>query len=225
MDISKNLKEIRKVNNLSQDEVANILLITKEDYIKIESGNNDISLNQLEMLANFYGLTVQELLYGKQNLEKFKDMYLYVLSIFKNGIPKTKLAKLLYLADFRHFYENLEPMSGVNYRCKTFGPLAYAFLSLTEEMVEKGQIKMEYSSNNEDIIISSKTNKPSLSSLTEMEKEEIKEVCELWKDIPTQEIVNYTHSQKPWMSCKDNEIIPYFLILQEEPDHVYQPIS
>lgn len=113
MDVSKNLKELRKINNLSQEEVANILLITKEDYIKIESGNNDISLNQLEMLASFYGLTVQELIYVKQNLEKFKDMYLYVLSIYENGIPKTKLAKLLYLTDFRHFYENLEPMSGV----------------------------------------------------------------------------------------------------------------
>lgn len=84
---------------------------------------------------------------------------------------------------------------------------------------------MEYSSNNEDIIFTSKTDKPSLSSLTEMEKEEIKEICELWKDIPTQEIVNYTDSQKPWMSCKDNEIIPYTLILQEEPDRVYQQIS
>jgi len=57
--------------------------------------------------------------------------------------------------------------------------------------------------------------------LSDLEKREIDEICEAWKDANTQTIVNFTHHQKPWMACRPNEIIPYELILQEDPNHVY----
>jgi len=53
----------------------------------------------------------------------------------------------------------------------------------------------------------------------------IKQICTLWKDKRTPEIVNFTHEQKPWKICRDGEYIPYSLIIQEDPDHVYQPTA
>ena len=227
MNISENITQLRKIRGYSQEEIAQKLGISRQTYIKMENDEKNISVSQLEALSNIYGVTTEELMYNQQNLEKFKDMYLYILSKFtKHGVPKTKLAKLLYLCDFRHFYENLESISGVSYRCKTYGPLADAFLSLTDEMLDQGQIHMDYLSEGTNMItIQNKTYKPSFSTLSEDEKKEIDEICELWKNVSTQEIVNYTHEQKPWMACRDNEIIPYTLILQEEPDHVYTPIE
>jgi len=56
------------------------------------------------------------------------------------GVPKTKLAKLLYLADFTNFYKELEPMSGVKYRRMEYGPVADVFFSLTEALHEGGKL-------------------------------------------------------------------------------------
>ena len=74
-------------------------------------------------------------------------------------------------------------------------------------------------------MISSRTKEEDTSELSESELSQIKEICELWKDKPTQEIVNFTHEQKPWKMCRDGEYIPYSLIIQEDPDHVYQPVA
>ena len=44
-------------------------------------------------------------------------------------VPKTKLAKLLYLADFAWYYDHLKSMSGMQYRKITFGPVPDTFFS------------------------------------------------------------------------------------------------
>lgn len=227
MEVNKILEELRNKNGFSQIEVANKLGITRQTYTKMEKGETSISVDQLETLASFYGIPVEEFYYGIENTEKFKQMYMYILSKFKNnGIPKTKLAKLLYLSDFRHFYEHLESMSGVLYRCETYGPLASSFSDLTDELHSNGEIRIELLSGGANMIsIKSVSFNNNFDLLSKKEKKEIDEICELWKDIRTEEIVNYTHNQKPWMACRKNEIIPYTLILQEDPDHVYKPIA
>lgn len=227
MSVSKTLEELRNKYGYTQIEVADKLGITRQTYTKMEKGETSISTDQLDILAKYYGIPVEEFYYGIENNEKFKQMYMYILSKFKNkGIPKTKLAKLLYLADFRHFYENLESMSGTLYRCETYGPLANNFSDLTDELHSSGKIRIELLSGGANMVsIKSVTYNDNYDLLSKKEKKELDEICELWKDIRTEEIVNYTHSQKPWMACRKNEIIPYTLILQEDPDHVYKPVA
>ena len=227
MNVSKILEELRNKYGYTQIEVANKLGITRQTYTKMEKGETSISVDQLETLANYYGVPIEEFYYGIENIEKFKQMYMYILSKFKNkGVPKTKLAKLLYLADFRHFYENLESMSGMLYRCETYGPLANNFSDLTDELHSNGEIRIELLSGGANMVsIKSVAYNNNYDLLSNQEKKELDEICELWKDIRTEEIVNYTHSQKPWMACRKNEIIPYTLILQEDPEHVYKPVA
>lgn len=225
--ISNNIAELRKRFGYSQQEVADKLDITRQTYIKLEKDDSQPTTRQLSILADLYGVPVEEFFYGVQNIDKFKQMYLYILSKFsKNGLPKTKLAKLLYLSDFRHYYETFESMSGVLYRCKEYGPLADPFLELTDDMLESGEIKIDCLSQGANMIsIKSMTFNKEFDLLSKKEKKEIDQICELWKDASTLEIVNYTHNQKPWMACRKNEVIPYSLILQENPDHVYTPIA
>ena len=227
MSVFNNMIELRKKFGYSQQEVADKLSITRQTYMKLENNDSSPTIKQLDTLALLYGVPIEELFFGIENIEKFKQMYLYILSKFKNvGIPKTKLAKLLYFADFGHFYKNLESMSGVFYRCKEYGPLAAPFLDLTDDMSESGEINIECLSGGANIIfIKSSIFNYSYDLLSEEEKEEIDIICEKWKDIDTKQIVNYTHHQKPWMACRKNEIIPYELILQEDPDHVNTPIA
>ena len=226
MSINENIISLRKKYGYSQQEIAKKLSITRQTYMKIEKDETQPTTKQLEILADVYGIPIEEFFYGIQNIEKFKQMYLYILSKFKkNGIPKTKLAKLLYFADFRHFYDHLESMSGVLYRCKDYGPLADPFLELTEDMSESGEIIIECLSGGANMIsIKSASLNNNYNLLSKEEIKEIDNICDKWKNIDTKQIVNYTHQQKPWMACRNNEIIPYELILQEDPDHVDTPV-
>lgn len=227
MSVFNNIINLRKKFGYSQQEIADKLNITRQTYMKIEKNKTQPTTKILEDLASIYGIPVEEFFYGTQNTEKFKQMYLYILSKFKkNGLPKTKLAKLLYFADFRHFYNTLESMSGVLYRCKDYGPLADPFLDLTEDMYESGEIQIDCLSGGANMIsIKSMTFNNSYDLLSKEELDEIDDICEKWKNIDTKQIVNYTHHQKPWMACRKDEIIPYELILQEDPDHVDTPIA
>ena len=223
MEINNNIASIRKRLGYSQEEVANHLEVSRQTYMKMEREGGQVTTSQLEELSKYFGVPVAEFYYELQNIDKFKQMYLYILSKFPGcGVPKTKLAKLLYLSDFRHFYDNLESMSGVLYKCKEYGPLADPFLELTDDMFEKGEINIDFLVQGAQMINLSKSTKlGNLELLSDIEKKEIDEICEAWRNENTQSIVNFTHNQKPWMLCRPNEVIPYELILQEDPDSVY----
>lgn len=49
----------------------------------------------------------------------------------------------------------------------------------------------------------------------------MKKIANKWRDKKTKDIVNFTHNQLPYFLCRDNEVIPYELITQEDPDKVY----
>ena len=222
MHVSKNVLELRKKLGYSQDDVATKLGISRQTYLKFENNQCDLSTTQLQQIADFFGIQVSEFYYELQNLEKFKQMMIYILTKFKdNGIPKTKLAKLLYLSDFRHYYYNLESMSSVIYKCKEYGPLADPFLEMVDDMFEKGELHIDILSEGAQMLALSKSVNPKTNLLNDFEKKEIDEVCKKWKNATTQEVVNFTHNQKPWMACRPNEKIPYELILQEDPENVF----
>ena len=53
----------------------------------------------------------------------------------------------------------------------------------------------------------------------------IAKICKRWKNKSAKEMVEFTHSQLPWLICRDNEVIPYVLITQEDPERVYGPVE
>ncbi|CAH7096701.1 Cryptic phage CTXphi transcriptional repressor RstR [Vibrio chagasii] len=60
--ISVQIKDLRDSRNLSQDEVAKALGMAKSTYIKYEKGTQSPQLETIEEIANFYGVTVEELI-------------------------------------------------------------------------------------------------------------------------------------------------------------------
>ena len=222
--IAKNLEQIRNKKGYTQEQIANFLGVSRLTYGNIESGKRDITVKELEQLSAFYNIPLVEIFDTPRNNDKFEQMYFYVLGHFKDhGIPKTKLAKILYLADFSCFYDNLEPMSGVRYVRREYGPVADIFFELTEDLYDKGKINIE--TLDYAFLIKSSSRSQNYDLLTTEDKERLDKICSLWQDKRTSEIVNYTHEQKPWKSCRDGEYIPYELIIQEDPDHVYAPSS
>lgn len=225
--IAERVTRLREQGGFTQEQVAKKLSISRQRWILVEKGERDLNTEELGILASAFGIDIADFFVDTPNLKKFKQMYFACLGFAANGhgnVTKTKLAKLLYLADFTNFFKELEPMSGVKYRRLEYGPVADVFFSMTDDLLDQGKINVEVLDKGAQMI-SSRTNDTSTDQLSSKELKKIKQICTLWKDKPTQEIVNFTHEQKPWKMCRDGEYIPYSLIIQENPDHVYQPFA
>jgi transcriptional regulator with XRE-family HTH domain len=224
--ITERVTKLREQSGLTQEEVATKLDISRQRWILVEKGERDLSTEELGKLAELFGIDIADFFEEIPDVEKFKQMYFACIQFAsdkRGGVPKTKLAKLLYLADFTYFFNELEPMSGVKYRRMEFGPVADIFFSLTEDLYESGKIDIK--PVEQALVICTKTRDVSFDRLTKEELGLIKSICTIWKDKRTAEIVNFTHEQKPWKMCRDGEFIPYSLIIQEDPKHVYQPVA
>jgi len=220
------IKTLRNERGFSQSELAIKLGMSRPSYIAIEQGKKELTLSEAKKLSEIFGVSLKEMESGiSANYEKYKQMILaYIRNAgSKDGcITKTKLAKLVYLADFAWFYNNLESMSGMQYRKIQYGPVPDSYFRAIDELFEDGQI--EINPTEDGAMLISQTRNGAKIALTEISKDEeklIKSISEKWKDKNTQEIVTFTHNQLPYAICLDNEIIPYELITQENPGDVY----
>jgi hypothetical protein len=149
----------------------------------------------------------------------------FLRSFNSNGdgkVPKTKLAKLVYLADFAWFYKKMESMSGMQYRRIQYGPVPDLYFRALDELEEEGRISRD--NKNNDVILISENKGSQKQKLDKIKKEElelIKKISKKWQDKKTREIVSFTHGQLPYKLCLPDEIIPYELIIQEDPEYVY----
>lgn len=220
--VIKRIVELRAQQGRTQEELASIIGLSRQRWILVEKGERPLSVGELEKIADFFNVPVASFFTEPRNNEKFEQMYFRILRRIDNNVPKTKLAKLLYLADFRNYYDTLESMSGAQYIRREYGPVADIFFELTENLFDQGKIDIE--PYGDALMIRSLSTNTESNLLSNDEKKRIDDICKLWKDKRTHEIVNFTHEQKPWSACKDGEYIPYSLIIQEDPDHVYQPV-
>jgi transcriptional regulator with XRE-family HTH domain len=225
------IKELRTKYNFSQEQVANAIGVSRPTYTAIESGKQKLDIEEAKKLANLYSMGVDELLSGRiPDIEKYKQMILLYLRMNltdkKDGkVTKTKLAKLLYLADFSWYYEHLKSMSGMQYRKITYGPVPDTFFRAIDELENDGKILIER--KNDDgkemsLISESEGNRnEKVTKVSSEEKRLLGAIARKWQDKKTKDIVNFTHNQLPYFLCRDNELIPYELITQEDGNQVY----
>ncbi|MEI6490670.1 MAG: type II toxin-antitoxin system antitoxin SocA domain-containing protein [bacterium] len=218
----ESIKSIRLEKAISQLDIAKKLDISRASYIAMEQGKRELSVSELEKISNILGVSFEELESGKSaNYEKYKQM---ILAFLRTGgkIPKTKLAKLLYFADFSWFYSHLESMSGMQYRKIQYGPVPDAYFRIIDEMFDGGQIQITQTEDGAMLISQTRSGaKTSLSMVNKEEEKLIKKIEEKWKGKKTAEIVNFTHKQFPYLFARENEIVSYPLFTQEDPDEIY----
>lgn len=225
--LAKFIKSLRTKHRFSQAFMAEKLDIARSSYIAIENSTRDLSLDEAEILVKLFGITLADLSGGNApKYEKYKEMILEYLRIFKNvsadgKIPKTKLAKLLYLADFAWYYEHCESMSDTQYVRRAYGPVPDVYFRALAELEETGQVDIQPKDDAILVSIGEGARKSANGELSIKERELIRAISKKWKDKKTREIVEFTHSQLPYAICRPDEVIPYALITQEDPDHVF----
>jgi len=237
-NLSHNIEKARTAAGYTQAQAAEALGMSRPTYALIEAGEKDITLPQLEILAAMFRVSEDELRGApdgittfantQSSLDKYKQIILNALQFGAdsndNKITKTKLAKLVYLADFTWYYNELQPMSGMSYRRLPRGPVPDIYFRAIDEMVDDGIIEMEPSGRAFMISMVERGDAPH-SKLSDKERQVIEVIGTAWKDKQTQEIVDFTHDQLPWQICHEGEVIPYGLITQEDPEKVYGPAA
>jgi transcriptional regulator with XRE-family HTH domain len=222
------IRDVREGKGFSQAFMAEKLGFSRASYIAVEAGTRELTVDEAKAITTLLGIDFDVLTSAgatRPDYEKYKQMILEFLRIGADArgskVPKTKLAKLLYLADFAWFYKHLESMSGMQYRRIQFGPVPDVYFRALDELFAEGKLNIEPSG--EAFLISPAGSTPQTQSnlLSPDEKKLIANVADKWRGKRTQEIVDFTHNQLPYAICAPDEIIPYELITQEDPGYVY----
>ena len=61
MLLNNRIKELRKQNKITQDELANAAKVTRQTIISLENGKYNASLQLAYRLAKFFNTTIEEL--------------------------------------------------------------------------------------------------------------------------------------------------------------------
>ena len=72
MAIGNRLYNLRKEKNISQEELANALDVSRQTISKWETGESTPDFNKICPLCDYFGITSDELLSGKQNIVEAK---------------------------------------------------------------------------------------------------------------------------------------------------------
>ena len=232
------IKELRKQNGLSQQELADKLHISRPTLAKIENDGNDISVNVLKKLSEVFDIPVESLLdprkqpeviltdskkakkakpqirinVPRKNLNNFKEVLLYILDKVgsKPNIGETVIYKLLYFIDFDFYEKYEEQLIGATYIKNRYGPTP----------IEFGKIIKKMTSDKEIELVQSKyfkypqrkylpLRKANLSELRANEINVIDDVLKRLSDLSAAQISEYSHNDVPWLTTEDEKVIEY----------------
>lgn len=73
MEFNEKLQELRKRKGLTQEDVAEVLFVSRTAVSKWELGKGYPNIESLKAIAGFYGVTVDELLSGAELLEVVEE--------------------------------------------------------------------------------------------------------------------------------------------------------
>lgn len=233
------IQHLRKKHNLTQEFLASELGISRPTYVQIEAGERDVTVTEAQKLTEIFEISLDDLLSGgttamapkvilekakkearpdieirvtKKNLEKFKQVLLYVLAKVgaKPNIGETVLYKLLYFIDFDYYEKFEENLMGATYIKNHHGPTPVEFKDIVARMKKNSELeelKSKYFTYTQKKYLPLK--RPNLSVLSGREIEHIDEVLARLSDKNARELSDYSHGDVPWLARNFGERMSY----------------
>jgi len=240
MDLFKKIKILREENNFSQNYMARELGMSRPTYTQIEQGKRELTISEAKKLAAIFSISFRDFLAGKKseykvvieeqgnkiskkdsdleirvtkkNLEKFKQVLLYILGKVgsKPNIGETVLHKLLYFIDFDYYEKFEESLMGATYIKNHHGPTSIELKKIIDHMQKKGELEMvksRYFKYDQKKYLPIK--KPNLSIFSAREIEHIDGVLARLSDKNAKEIEDYSHNDIPWKVAENGKSLSY----------------
>src|SRR3989338_3619093 len=222
------IKNKRKALGLSQSEIAKSLSISRPTYIKIEQGIAKPTKEQEALLADIFRVskdtfeknntketisnTVKPKEVPKENVEKFKQVLMYVVNKVgsKPNIGQTALYKLLYFIDFDFYEKNQKYLIGAKYIKNTYGPTPVSFAKITRELEKNGELvevnSKHFSYDQKKYLV---TSEPNVSLLSAQELKHIDDEIIRLASKTAKDLSDLSHKDTPWKVAKDRQELNY----------------
>lgn len=245
VQIGQRIVELRKKKQLSQEELAKIIGISRPSLTQIELGKRSLNIMELQKLAQILGFSLDDFMsenftsdkiiisevakkpktvnerisVPSLQVGKFKNVLLYILErcAGKPNVGETVLYKLLYFSDFNYYELYEEHLTGANYRKLPFGPVPQNLDTIMNQMMDSNQIqRVKTEYHGYPQTRYLPLEKADLTELKASEKEIIDRVIEQMSDWSAAAVSNYSHKDIPWMASKEGEDINYELVFYRE---------
>ena len=152
--------------------------------------------------------------YRKPSLERLTEMIVFFTEAMQPW--KTKMNKLLFYADFRHYQLHGVSISGARYRAVTWGPVPKQFDALFDHVARHGKVDLEQKELADGNLGGQfKPRGPRLFRdilFEESELEVLREVAKRFANDDAKRIIATSHDEEAWIKHEaDHSIIDYNL--------------
>jgi len=248
--LSEFIQQLRHKHGFTQELLASELKVSRPTYVQIERGERDLTITEAQTLAGIFSLSLEDFLacrdaaiavevekepavkklkkheavrisVPQKNLEKFKEVLLYILSKVggKPNVGETVIYKLLYFIDFDYYEKFEDQLIGATYIKNHFGPTPVEFETVIKEMIKRGEIvrvDSKYFDYPQRKYLS--VREPDLTKLKDArELRHIDEVIARLSDKNAVELSEYSHEDTPWIIAKENEPLDYEAVFYRTP--------
>ncbi len=225
-----NLSTLRKQFNMSQEDLARRLSMSRPTLIKIEKGERALTLAEQQKVEEIFDLLAycvssdpdMRINIPQKNLDKFKQVFLYVLEKVgsRPNVGMTVLYKLLYFIDFDYYEKYEEQLMGLTYFKNHHGPTPKEFIKVVEQMKRDGELEemsSKYFTYDQKKFVP--VVRPDLRKLNGQELELIDDVLNRLAGKSATELSDYSHKDTPWMVAEMGENLEYESVFYRDGDH------
>lgn len=203
------IKEPHGLLNLIKQKGDLLPTEKKQKLITLLEGEIEESFSFPFIIADFFGKHRPDILSGFQrfNMSKFFQAIIFFCS---GGVFKTKLNKLLFYADFKHYKDHAVSITGVRYVHLPLGPVPdkydYYYATLSNEQYIDIEEVFFNDYVGEKLI--SKTD-IDLSVFTNSEFNTLIFVKDFFRNFNASNIKEFSHKEKGYKETNDSQFIPY----------------
>lgn len=147
--------------------------------------------------------------YRRLDLAKFVNAILYFCS--GTGVFKTKLNKLLFYADFKHYHENAVSITGMRYVHLPYGPVPDKYeLYFGALYHEENAIEIEEHAYPEYVgEVLTAVREPNLNIFSPSELRVLASIRERFEDFDSTDISDLSHTERAYANTNRGEFIDY----------------
>ncbi len=227
------IRKIRQEHNISQEELARQLGISRFTLSKVENGARKLTPQEKQKIEEIFGILGEEqknsnirINIPQKNIRKFKEVLLYILQKAgaKPNVGLTVLYKLLYFIDFDYYEKYEKQLMGLTYIKNHHGPTPREFIKVIKTMKknkELEEIKSKYFQLEQRKYLPLR--EPNLDVLRPTELETIDRVLARLGEMNATQISEYVHGDIPFQVADKGENIEYeHALYREKPYSVRQ---
>jgi len=164
---------------------------------------------------------------GRKNLEKFKELWAYIVDNFNNDgtLTETKLWKLLYFSEADFFEKNKKTITGIDYYKNKYGatPDKKVIDDIRPQLKAFIRTKKIKTKDGRNITVYESLKEYPCKSVSAQEIEEVRKTCDKYYRLPLNDVCVLAHKDPPYLGAKMGKKIDFNFVVYREKDEVEFP--